>query len=63
MRHRVPHDRIYWRLETELKEDGILTESESEEEEAASVPESEGSEETHWGSDKSEEDIIIMTSS
>ena len=56
MRHRVPHDRRYWRLETELKEDGILTESESEKEEAASDPESEGSEETHWGSEESEEE-------
>ena len=56
MRYRVPHDRRYWRLETELKEDGILTESESEEEEAAMDPESEGSEETHWGSEESEEE-------
>ena len=59
MRHsdwRVPHERRVWRLETELKEDGILSESESKEEEAGSVTESEGSEETHWGSEESEEE-------
>ena len=59
MRHRdgrVPSERRYWRLETELKEDGILSESESEEEEVGSVTESEDSEETHWGSDESKED-------
>ena len=59
MRHsdwRVPHERRVWRLETELKEDGILSESESEEEEAGVVTESEDSEESHWGSDESEED-------
>ena len=58
---RVPHARRVWRLETELKEDGILSESESEEE-TGSVSESEeseedysGSEETHWASEESEE--------
>ena len=59
MRHsdwRVPHERRVWRLETELKEDGILSESEPEEEEAGSVTESEESEETHWGTDESKED-------
>ena len=53
---RVPHARRWWRLETELKEDGFLSESESEEEETGSVSESEESEETHWGTDESEED-------
>ena len=53
---RVPHARRVWRLETELKEDGILSESESEGEEVGSVTESEESEETHWGTDESEED-------
>ena len=52
---RVPHARRVWRLETELKEDGYLSESESEEE-AGSVSESEESEETHWGTYESEEE-------
>ena len=52
---RVPHARRVWRLETELKEDGYLSESESEEE-AGSVSESEESEETHWGTDESDEE-------
>ena len=58
MHHRVPHDRRYWRLVSELKEDGILAESESEEEVVATDPESEeeDSEETHWGSEESEEE-------
>ena len=53
---RVPHARRLWRLETELKEDGVISESESEVEDETGVEsESEGSEETHWGTDESEE--------
>ena len=47
MQHRVPHTRRYWRLVKELQEDGIVSESESEEE---------GSEDTHWGSEESDEE-------
>ena len=54
---RVPHTRRVWRLETELTEDGVLSESESEvEDETGEGSESEESEETHWGTDESEED-------
>ena len=58
MHHRVPHDRRHGRLVCELKEDGILVESESEEEVSVTDPESEeeDSEETHWGSEESEEE-------
>ena len=53
---RVPHARRWWRLETELKEDGVISESESEVDETVEGSESEESEETHWGTDESEED-------
>ena len=58
MHHRVPHDRRYWRLVSELKEDGIVSESETEEDGSVTGSESEeeGSEETHWGSEESEEE-------
>ena len=41
---RVPHTKRRWRLETHLREDGLLPESESEEETGV-IPEAEESEE------------------
>ena len=58
---RVPQSKRWWRLETELKEDGIISESESEVDETGVESEPDeveysGSKETHWASDESEED-------
>ena len=54
---RVPNPRRVWRLETELREDGFLSESESEsEDESGAGSELEGSEETHWGTDSSDKE-------
>ena len=52
MQHRVPHSKRFWRLEQELREDGLV--SESEEDEVQSVSETDWETDTEGETDEYE---------